>query len=199
MEKEEKDKKEPKDKEQITQFCPETLTDWRKWLKINHLKEKYVKVILYKKHTGKSRLSSRELMHEAICWGWIDTTANRVDEDRWAIKYVRRNEKTAKWGNNTLRYGKSLIKQGRMSPHGLKMYKIGLKRKPHDEGIPDNPRMPKDLSIELKKLGLLDKFNSISKSRKKTFYRIILKAKLPDTRNKRIKAIINEIKQPSIP
>jgi len=55
--------------------------DFRKWLEKYHKKEKKVAVIIHKKHTGKDSPSHRELMEEAICFGWIDTTIKRIDED----------------------------------------------------------------------------------------------------------------------
>jgi uncharacterized protein YdeI (YjbR/CyaY-like superfamily) len=174
---------------------PKTREDWRKWLKLNHQKEKSALVVLYKKHTKKPSPSSRELMHEAICWGWIDTTAHRIDENKCAIKYTRRNEKTSKWSKNTLRYGKELTRQGLMSPHGLKMYKLGLKKKPHDYNLSDNPKMPKSLKQELTNKGLLDKFlSSTSPSQRRMHYRLILRAKLPETKMKRINMILKTLK-----
>ncbi len=62
--------------------------DFRKWLKKNHKKERRVKLILHKKHTGKGFASHREQIEEAICFGWIDTTVNRIDEDTFSRNFV---------------------------------------------------------------------------------------------------------------
>ena len=99
--------------------------DFRKWLAKNHDKESKVSIILHKKHTGKKSPTHRELMDEAICFGWIDTTINRLDEDRYIRNFSKRT-KNSKWSYNTISYGKELIKQGRMAPAGLKFYKEGL-------------------------------------------------------------------------
>ncbi len=45
--------------------------EFREWLAKNHDKEEKISVILHKKHTGKSSPSHRELIEEAICYGWI--------------------------------------------------------------------------------------------------------------------------------
>ena len=154
------------------------IEQWRNWLKKNHLKENKVYVIRYKNHTSSPSPPTQDLMHEAISWGWIYTTAHGIDKNKYMIKYSKRNEKTSKWSKNTLRYAKLLIKRGRMSEHGLKMYKIGLKKKPHDYGIPDNPKMPPELKKALKnnKKARVN-FNLFPPSSKKMFYRLILKAK----------------------
>lgn len=172
-------------------FTPKDLADWRKWLEKNHLKEDRVLFIKYKKHTGKPIIYNMDAMKEAICFGWIDTTAKRVDEDRFSITYVKRN-KNSKWSNNTLRYGAELIKEGKMSPFGIKMYKEGLAKKPHDYGIPANPDMPLNLKKELNKNPKAKMFfENLSPSIKKMHYRRILHAKLEETQLKRIHEIID--------
>jgi len=62
------------------------------------------------------------------------------------------------------------------------MYKEGLAKKPHDFGIPENPRMPKDMKILLIKSKKLEQFIKLSPSRKKMHYRGFLKAQRPETK-----------------
>ena len=76
-------------------------------------------------------------MEEAICFGWIDTTIKRLDEDTYLRHFSRRN-KNSKWSDNTLGYAKQLIKEKKMTPIGLEFYKEGLKKPTHDHGIPKN-------------------------------------------------------------
>ena len=102
-------------------------SEWRKWLKKNHEKEKAVNLIKYKKHTGKPSLTSKEAMHEAICFGWIDTTINRIDKNRYSQKFVKRN-KNGRWSANTISYARKLIREERMTPTGLKSFKEGFKK-----------------------------------------------------------------------
>lgn len=169
--------------------------DFRNWLMKNHEKESGVIVIIHKKHTGKMKTNTAALMREAICFGWIDTTARRLDEDRYIINY-RKRTKNSKWSRNTLRYGKELIKEKRMMPQGLKFYKEGLRKAPHDEGIPDNPEAPSDLIKELgKSKKSMENFEKLAPSYKKTYLRWILRAKLPETRKRRIKTSIKMINE----
>ncbi|MFH1500927.1 MAG: YdeI/OmpD-associated family protein [archaeon] len=170
-------------------------SDFRKWLAKNHEKEKRVSLIIYKKHTKRPSPSHRELMEEAICFGWIDTTLNRLDEDKYARTFVRRN-KNSKWSENTIRYAKELIKQKKMTPSGLKFYKEGLKKPTHDLGIPKNPDMPIELKLALKKDKKANKnFEKITPSTKKMLYRWILRAKREETRIKRVRLIIKNARE----
>ena len=160
--------------------------DFRKWLEENHKKEKKVATILHKRHTGKPAPTHRELMEEAICFGWIDTTIKRLDENTYLRYFTRRNEKS-KWSDNTLSYAKDLIKQGKMTEEGLKFYKLGLQRPTHDHGIPKNPDMPEELKKALNKSKVAKKnFEVFPPSAKRMTYRWILHAKLPETRMKRV-------------
>jgi uncharacterized protein YdeI (YjbR/CyaY-like superfamily) len=175
----------------ITRF---TRNDFRKWLVKNHNKENKVSVILYKKHTGISAPSHRELIEEAICFGWIDTTVRKLDEKRYVRSFTKRN-KNSKWSDNTIQYGKNLIKQGKMTPIGLKFYKEGLKKPTHDAGIPKDPDIPDELKLALDKdKKTREKFNKFSPSIKRMFYRWILGGKLEKTRAKRIKLIVERAK-----
>ncbi len=164
--------------------------DFRKWLKKYHKKEDKMAVIIHKKHTGKTAPTHRELIEEAICFGWIDTIINRLDEDTFMRNFSKRNH-NSRWSDNTLRYAQELIKKGMMTEEGMKFYKLGAARPTHDHGIPKNPDMPSELIKALSKnkkakIG----FDSFPPSTKRMHYRWILRAKLPETRDKRVKQII---------
>lgn len=168
------------------------VNQWRIWLEKNHLKEKKVGMVSYKKHTGKSSISHRAAMEEAINFGWIDTTIKRLDEERFVRYFVRRGE-NANWSKNTLRYGKQLLGSGRMSPLGVQRLKQGLKKRPHDYGIPANPSMPEELKQELVKISLLKEFDSFAPSVKRMLYRRILRAKTSSTKARRIQEVIKKL------
>ena len=169
--------------------------DFRDWLIKNHHIEKKVSVISYKKHTGKSYASHRELMEEAICFGWIDTTIKRLDEDRYIRNFSKRS-KNSTWSYNTLSYAKDLIKDKKMMPLGLKYYKEGLKKLPHDHGIQKNPSMPIELKKALSKnKKAKENFNLFPPSVKKMLYRLILRGKLKETSERRIKKIVENARK----
>ena len=167
-----------------------TRGDFRKWLAKYHEKEKRVAIILYKRHTGKPAPSHRELMEEAICFGWIDTTIKRLDENKYLRNFAKRN-KNSRWSDNTLGYAKQLIKEKKMTPTGLKFYKLGLQKPTHDQDVPKNPSMPLELKKALAKNKTIQKnFENFAPSTKRMLYRWLLSGKLPETRKKRVLAII---------
>ena len=166
--------------------------DFRNWLMKNHLNKNRVILILYKRHTGKPAPSHRELIEEAICFGWIDTTVKKLNDNMYLRNFVKRT-KNSRWSLNTLSYAKQLIKENRMSPEGLRVYKEGLKKLPHDYGVSKNPEMIPDFKLELSRNKILEKFEELPPSKKKVILRWIIRARLPETRKKRIKKMISLI------
>ncbi|MFC1685615.1 YdeI family protein [Nanoarchaeota archaeon] len=167
------------------------IKDFENWLKKNHEKEKNVTIIIHKKHTGKSAPSHRQQIEMAICFGWIDTTVKRNNEDTYLRKFVKRN-KNSTWSNNTIGYAKDLIKQGKMTPQGMHFYKLGLSKPTNDHGIPKNPEIPLVLKKALEKnKKAKNNFEKLTPSTKKMIYRWLLRAKLQKTINKRVNIILD--------
>jgi uncharacterized protein YdeI (YjbR/CyaY-like superfamily) len=162
---------------------------WRAWLKKHHLKEREVKLLKYKVHTGKPALSHRESMEEAICWGWIDTTIKRVDDDTYTRTFRRRTH-AARWSNATLGYARAMIAQGLMQPEGLKRYQEALKKPVLDHGLPKNPQTPEALKKRLAKSKKATAFwEALAPSYRRYAIYMVEKSKRPETKRKWITKI----------
>jgi uncharacterized protein YdeI (YjbR/CyaY-like superfamily) len=68
--------------------------EWRKWLKKNYKTEKEIWLVYYKKTSGKPRIEYNDAVEEALCFGWIDSTVRKIDEERFAQRFSRRNPKS---------------------------------------------------------------------------------------------------------
>jgi len=175
----------------ITAYSKE---DFRKWLRENHKKESKMAVIVHKRHTGKKAPTHREMIEEAISFGWIDTTIKRLDEDTFMRHFSRRTDKS-RWSDNTLSYAARLLKEGRMSSEGIRFYNLGKAKPTHDHGIPKNPDMPDELKKALaKNAAARAAVDAYPPSTKRTLYRWLLRAKLPATRLKRVRHILASAK-----
>jgi uncharacterized protein YdeI (YjbR/CyaY-like superfamily) len=60
----------------------ETRPQWRSWLEHNHTSTRGVWLCSWRTGTGRPRCPYPEVVEEAICFGWIDSTANLLDDDR---------------------------------------------------------------------------------------------------------------------
>lgn len=101
------------------------LQDLIDWFEANHDTKIRVEAKIYKKHTGHPVPSHNEQIRVAICYGWIDTTVKRIDEDSYMRIFVKRKP-SAKWSLNTLRYAAELTDQGKMKPFGTEQYQRAL-------------------------------------------------------------------------
>jgi hypothetical protein len=54
--------------------------EWRTWLEQHHTQTEGVWLISFKKGTGKPRLENVEAIEEALCFGWIDSKPNKLDD-----------------------------------------------------------------------------------------------------------------------
>lgn len=173
--------------QQITVFSAK---EFRAWLRTHHKKEDKLAVVVHKRHTGKPFPSHREMIEEAICYGWIDTTIRRLDADTFIRHFSRRTEKS-KWSDNTLSYAARLTKEGKMSTEGMRFYEMGKAKPTHDHGIPKNPDMPIELKKALAKNPKAKRaIEAYSPSIKRSLFRTILRGKQAATREKTVKKII---------
>jgi uncharacterized protein YdeI (YjbR/CyaY-like superfamily) len=88
---------------------------WRAWLADNYNKEKEIWLVYPKKASGKPRILYNDAVEEALCFGWIDSTAKRIDDDSYAQRFSPRNPKSAYSEANKARLRK-LVKAGMVIP-----------------------------------------------------------------------------------
>jgi len=92
---------------------------WRSWLKKNHKKEKDIWLVYYKTSSGKPRIAYNDSVEEALCYGWIDSTVKKIDDERFAQRFSPRNPASNLSESNKERIRK-LVKQKKMTSAGLK-------------------------------------------------------------------------------
>ena len=68
--------------------------EWRAWLEANHAARSEIWLVFAKKHTGEPRVSYNDAVEEALCFGWIDSTARKVDDDHFAQRFSVRRPKS---------------------------------------------------------------------------------------------------------
>jgi uncharacterized protein YdeI (YjbR/CyaY-like superfamily) len=92
---------------------------WRTWLRKNHKQEKDIWLVYYKKSSGKPRIGYNESVEEALCYGWIDSTVKKIDDERFAQRFTPRNPASNLSESNKERIRK-LVTQKKMTSAGLK-------------------------------------------------------------------------------
>jgi uncharacterized protein YdeI (YjbR/CyaY-like superfamily) len=67
---------------------------WRAWLRKNYQQEKEIWLVYYRKEAGKPRIPYNDAVEKALCFGWIDSTVKKIDKDRFAQRFSRRNPRS---------------------------------------------------------------------------------------------------------
>jgi uncharacterized protein YdeI (YjbR/CyaY-like superfamily) len=63
---------------------------WRAWLREHYCTAPEVWLLFYRKATGKPRVAYNDVVEEALCFGWIDSTLKGLDADRLAQRFSPR-------------------------------------------------------------------------------------------------------------
>jgi uncharacterized protein YdeI (YjbR/CyaY-like superfamily) len=63
-------------------YHPAELAAWRAWLVVNHGTTRGVWVASWRRVSERDPVVYEELVEEAICFGWIDSTVNILGDER---------------------------------------------------------------------------------------------------------------------
>ncbi len=91
---------------------------WRAWLEANHATSSGVWLVTWRRRSGRPGLDYEAAIEEALCFGWVDSTAGRVDDDRGKLYFAPRKPRSGWAATNKARIER-LIAEGRMAPAGL--------------------------------------------------------------------------------
>ncbi|MCB9205508.1 MAG: YdeI/OmpD-associated family protein [Flavobacteriales bacterium] len=164
--------------------------EWREWLEDNHHTKHSIWLICYKKSSDKPTLAWSDVVDEALCFGWIDSTRRSIDEESF-MQYFGRRKPNSMWSKINKEKVEKLIADGRMTKAGLASIEVAKQNGSWNilDQV-DELIIPDDLEIAFSKhTGSKDFFQSQSRSVKKMMLSWIVLAKRDETRQKRINEI----------
>jgi uncharacterized protein YdeI (YjbR/CyaY-like superfamily) len=161
--------------------------EWRKWLATNHASSKGIHLVIIHKTAEVAGITYSEAVEEALCFGWIDGTANSVDKQRYKL-YMAPRKPGSVWSKLNKQRIQKLIKDGRMTPIGLAKIETAKKDGSWTKlDAIDNLVMPKDLLAQFSTNPEAKRnFEAFSNSSKKIILFWIASAKREETRRKRV-------------
>ncbi|HEU4455883.1 MAG TPA: YdeI/OmpD-associated family protein [Longimicrobium sp.] len=166
---------------------PATREEWRAWLEENHARGEGVWMVSYKKAAGRPRVEYDEAVEEALCFGWIDSKPNKLDDERSMLWFAPRKAGTG-WSRPNKERVERLMAEGRMAPAGLE--KVEAAKRDGSWSALDAVEaleVPDDLAAAL--AGYPDArahFDAFPRSVKRGILEWITQAKKPETRAKRV-------------
>ena len=104
-------------------FHAETRDQWRSWLERYHPTERGVWLCSWRGTADRPRCPYPEAVEEAICFGWIDSTAARLDEERGLQLFTPRKAKSSWTRLNRARVA-DMEQRGLMTDAGRRVVQV---------------------------------------------------------------------------
>ena len=89
-----------------------------RWLAESGATAPEVIVAIFKRRSGRQTAGLVDLQEVALCHGWVDTQTRRIDDQRYAIRFVPRRPRS-NWSPKNRAMATRLLAAGRIRPAGL--------------------------------------------------------------------------------
>ncbi|MGF7230655.1 YdeI/OmpD-associated family protein [Arachidicoccus sp.] len=180
------------DKKELAILAFATQKQFAIWLSKNFQSSEGLWLRLYKKESGEKTITYPEALDEALCYGWIDGQLKPYDERSYLRKFTPRRAKSV-WSKKNIEHVERLIAVGKMRPSGIEKVEAakvnGSWAIAYDS--PNNITIPDDFMTELQKNEKAKSFfESLNKANKYAIAWRLQTAKKPETRSKRMNAIL---------
>ncbi|MGX1929267.1 YdeI/OmpD-associated family protein [Flagellimonas sp. 2504JD4-2] len=165
--------------------------EWRDWLHKNHAASSGIYLILYKVDHEMESMRWEEAVRVALCYGWIDSTVKSLGDGKRRQYFCPRKPKSV-WSKVNKDHIKDLIKSGLMHTSGHDIIETAKK---NGSWIAlddvENGVVPQDLqkAFDSDKTAF-ENFRNFTHGQRKSYLYWLHQAKREETRQKRIKEII---------
>lgn len=114
----------PAERERV--YVPDRAS-WRRWLAKHHKTSPGVWLVFDKTASNANRLTWSDAVDEALCFGWIDSKTNKLDERQYLQMFSPRNAKSG-WSAINKAKVERLIASKKMRPAGMRMIELAKER-----------------------------------------------------------------------
>jgi len=174
-------------------------SELRAWFEAHHADRSELWVGFYKAHTGRGGVVYPEAVDEALCFGWIDTTVRRLDDERYANRFVPRRPES-QWSDGNRRRFAELDRQGRVHAAGRRAFE----RRPAT-GRPQftsggTYRLAPEFAARLRNRPTADRyFRSRTQGYRKRATFWVMSAVRPETRERRFSTLLDACARRTVP
>lgn len=166
---------------------------WRAWLERSHDASAGAWLVVAKKNARRPGVTYVEAVEEALCFGWIDSRPNALDDEHYLQRLSPRKPRSVWSRPNKERVGR-LIAEGRMTEAGLRAIEVA-RRNGSWNALDDTDDLvvPPDLAAALAaRPEAKSPFDSFPPSVKKAALYWITSAKRAETRAERIAQVVDQ-------
>ncbi len=163
---------------------------------MHHSTEQEAWLFISREGAPSVHLNLEAAIDEALCFGWIHGALRPLNKETYALRFSPRKSNSIWSVNNQMRIEK-LIEEGRMTSAGLEKISEAKKSGEWEAAIvrEDVSSVPDDLVQELEENDAWMAFENWPDSQKKQYLYWLEVAKRPETRERRIQAIVKKTKR----
>ncbi len=173
---------------------------FRAWMEKNHAIAPELLVGFHKVGSGRASVTYQDALDEALAYGWIDGVRRGIDEFSYSIRFTPRRARSI-WSRVNIKRVGELTSAGRMAPAGIAAFE---KREAKRSGVYSSETTAPRPSDELgeRELGAFKAkkrawmfFEAQAPYYKKLMARWVMTAKREETREKRLRQLIDYSKR----
>jgi uncharacterized protein YdeI (YjbR/CyaY-like superfamily) len=171
-----------------------TPADFRSWLEAHHGNETELLVGYYKKATGRPSITWPESVDEALCFGWIDGVRRGIDEESYSIRFSPRQKRSI-WSAVNIKRAGELIEEGRMTSAGLAAFAARTDDRSaiYSHERRHNAQLEPEQEARFRaNARAWEWFQGRPPSYRRTALHWVVSAKRPETRERRLAALIED-------
>ncbi len=166
------------------------------WLEAEGTSTDELWVKIAKKHTGIPSLNWASAVDVALCFGWIDGKAKRIDDDWYVQRFTPRRPKSV-WSKVNRDKVAALIASGRMRPVGLAEVERAKADGRWDAAYDGmaTATVPDDLQAALDEGGVDEAFTALGSTNRYAILHRVQTAVKPETRARRIARFVEMLQK----
>ena len=169
-----------------------TPAEFRSWLEKYGESADELLVGLYKLGSKRPSMTWPESVDEALCTGWIDGVRRRVDDESYTIRFTPRRPRSI-WSAVNIARVAELTRQGRMRLAGIAAFQRRTEARSGIYSYEQREAATLDAAAEQRFAGTpgaWDFFQAQTPSYRRVATHWVISAKRPETREKRLAALI---------
>jgi len=171
----------------------------REWFERHHADTLDLWIGFHKAHTGRAGVRYVQAVEEALCFGWIDTTVRRIDEDRYANRFTPRRTDSYWSVVNRLRFVE-LEKAGRVHESGRRAFARRPRKETKQYSSERTYRLASEFAARLRgRPGANRFFRSRRRGLRKMATFWVMNAARLETRERRFATLLAALERETIP
>jgi uncharacterized protein YdeI (YjbR/CyaY-like superfamily) len=165
--------------------------EWRAWLERHHATESCVWLVFAKRATGIACVGYDEAVEEALCFGWIDGLIRGVDGSSHMRRFTPRKP-GSRWSETNKARVRRAVENGRMTEAGAVVVRAAQATGEWDRALErESDVAPPDLAEALARNPKAEAgFLAFAPSHRKAYVRWVTDAKRSETRERRIREVV---------